>query len=242
MSSDAKKDADKPTTRKTIWRRLWEGWIKPIAPAIIVLLTLRSAVADWNVVPSRSMEPTLLVGDRIFVNKLAYGLRFPFTDYWLAHWGQPDRGEITVLLSPEDGTRLVKRVIGLPGDVLEARNNRLFINGEPTSYGEIDPEMLVGIEDDQLNRHIFASENLDGRKHGIMITPHVRSPRTFGPITIPEDHYFVMGDNRDASKDSRWFGLVERDLLVGRSSRVVMSIDYDDYYLPRGDRFFKELP
>lgn len=239
---ETKTDSVPIPAKKSISRRLWDGWIKPIAPAIIVLLTLRSAIADWNVVPSRSMEPTLLVGDRIFVNKLAYGLRFPFTDYWLAHWDGPDRGEIAVLLSPEDGTRLVKRVIGLPGDSIELRNNRLYINGKPSAYSEIDPAFIADIKDAASERYLFASEDLDGREHGIMITPNVRSPKSYGPITIPDDCYFVMGDNRDASKDSRWFGLVQRDLLVGRSSRVVMSLDYDDYYLPRSDRFFKELP
>ncbi|MBN2563671.1 MAG: signal peptidase I [Phycisphaerae bacterium] len=221
---------------------LWRGWLRPLLPVLVVLLTLRSSVADWNVVPSGSMQPTILIGDRVSVNKLAYGLRVPFTDAWIAQWGGPERGEIAVLTSPEDGTRLIKRVIGLPGDVIEMRSNRLLVNGQPVVYSPLDPDIFDEIDWRDCLRPRFAVERMGERAHPIMLTPDVPAPRSFGPVTVPDGHYFVMGDNRDRSKDSRVFGFVPRDNLIGRSSRVIMSLDYDDCYLPRWDRFFSALP
>src|SRR6185436_9965152 len=101
---------------------------------LIVLGSFRSAIADWNIVPTGSMNPTILEGDRIFVNKLAYGLRVPFTDMEVAHWSSPRRGEVVVFRSPADGDRLVKRVVGVPGDTVQLANNVLLINGTPASY------------------------------------------------------------------------------------------------------------
>src|SRR5437868_11123609 len=101
---------------------------------VLVVLSFRSSIADWNDVPSGSMKPTILEGDRVFVNKLAYDLKVPFTTWHLAEWSSPQRGEIVVFFSPKDGTRLVKRVVGLPGDVVELRENRLIINGTAMDY------------------------------------------------------------------------------------------------------------
>src|SRR5664280_2814500 len=113
--------------KRLLW--LWNEWIKSLLIVLVVVGAFRSAVADWNDVPTGSMKPTILEGDRIMVNKLAYDLKVPFTRWRLARWGQPQRGDIVVLFSPADGQRLVKRVIGLPGDLLSLRNDRLFING-----------------------------------------------------------------------------------------------------------------
>ena len=114
-------------------------WIAPIAIALAIMLPLRSAVADWNDVPSGSMRPTLLEGDRIFVHKLAYGLRVPFTYAWLARWGVPERGDVVTFASPEDETRLVKRIIGVPGDRVAMRGNELLLNGAPVEYAVLEP-------------------------------------------------------------------------------------------------------
>src|SRR5262245_5791433 len=110
--------ADQPVSRTRRLLRSARSWLTAFAIAFAILAPLRSAVADWNDVPSGSMEPTILPGDRIFVNKLAYGLRLPFTRTWLARWGDPAPGDVVVLLSPKDGTRLVKRVIAGPGDTI----------------------------------------------------------------------------------------------------------------------------
>jgi signal peptidase I len=213
-----------------------------VAPLVLVVLTFRGAVADWNDVPTGSMIPTIIEGDRIFVNKLAYGLRVPLTYTWVGRWDEPERGEIVVLHSPEDGERLVKRVIGVPGDLIAMQSNRLYINGEPLSYGRPTARMGELPSGSQRLRQISATEQLGDHAHAVLATPAVRAVRSFGPIRVPGGQYFVMGDNRDLSADSRVFGFVPRDQIVGRCSRVVISFDRDNWYLPRLSRFWQELP
>jgi len=198
-----------------------------------VLAPLRSAVADWNDVPSGSMTPTILVGDRIFVNKLAYDLKIPFTTWHLAKWADPQRGDIIVFRSPHDGIRLVKRVVGVPGDQIELLNDHLLINGQPASY----TLMQRGTEPS-----FVVDETVSGRTHPVMIDPQLPARRSFGPIQVPPDEYFVMGDNRDNSFDSRYFGFVPRDSVYGRAKFVAMSLDHDHYFMPRFDRFGASLP
>jgi signal peptidase I len=120
--------------------RWWKKEIRPLLIVALVLFSIRSSLADWNVVPSGSMQPTILVGDRVLVNKLAYDLKVPFTTWHIAEWSNPQRGDIVVFFSPKDGTRMVKRVIGLPGDTIELRNNQLFINDHPVDYTTLDPQ------------------------------------------------------------------------------------------------------
>src|ERR1700685_1364309 len=122
-------------TRFKLWLgRFWRETAKPIGILVLVMTALRSAVADWNDVPTGSMNPTIIEGDRVFVNKLAYDLKVPFTTWHLAQWSNPKRGDIVVFFSPVDGIRLVKRVVGLPGDRIELANDRLLINGRPSEY------------------------------------------------------------------------------------------------------------
>jgi signal peptidase I len=221
---------------------LWRQWIRPIAPIVLIAMTFRGAVADWNDVPSGSMRPTIIEGDRIFVNKLAYGLRVPLTKFWLAQWDGPERGEIAVLLSPKDDTLLVKRIVGEPGDVLAMRNNRLLINGQPLDYEPASDELMEQLAPEAWERPRVATEALGEHEHAVMSTPGVAAPRTFGPLVIPDGYYFVMGDNRDRSADSRAFGFVARERILGRSGRVVVSFDRDNWHLPRLDRLWHELP
>ena len=124
-----------PVRQSVAW--FWRQWLKPVLLAAAVVLPLKSSLAEWNYVPSGSMVPSLLPGDLVWVNKLAYDLKIPFTTRHLATWGAPLRGDIAVFYSPADGIRLVKRVIGLPGDVVEARGDRLWINGEPLAYAPL---------------------------------------------------------------------------------------------------------
>ena len=207
---------------------------------VVVLMMVRSVIADWNDVPTGSMKPTIMEGDRIFVNKLAYGLKVPFTTIHLAHWDKPDRGEIVVFNSPEDGTRLVKRVVGLPGDEIVMIDNKLIVNGQHVEYEAVDPAVTRWMP--AHSGGIFAEEKLGEHTHAVMSTPIQPAMRTFGPKKVPAGEYFVMGDNRDNSKDSRYIGFVPLDNIVGRSSRVVLSLNYDNYYLPRLNRFFRSLP
>jgi len=199
-----------------------------------VIFPFRSSIADWNDVPTGSMAPTIVEGDRIAVNKLAYDLKIPFTTTRLARWDNPQRGDIVVLYSPAAGTRLVKRVVAVPGDRVAMRANRLWLNGASVAY-----DIGAGTPD---GATVAAVERLDGRPHAIQWQPYLQgAPRAFAPLTVPAQHYFVMGDNRDNSRDSRSFGLVAREQIVGRAFAVAMSFASAHGYAPRWERFFTAL-
>jgi len=209
---------------------------------LLVVCALRSSLADWNDVPTGSMKPTVLEGDRVWVNKLAYDLKVPFTTWRLAQWQDPQRGDIVVFFSPADEKRLVKRVVGLPGDTVAMRNNRLFINGDPVAYEPLDRTVIDEIALSEQPSHQFAHEQLAEHLHPVMVTPQKPALRSFEPVPVPPGHYFLMGDNRDDSFDSRYFGFVERKRIIGRATAVVMSLDRNHHYLPRWHRFFTGLP
>jgi signal peptidase I len=226
---------------KKYLRRLWKEWRIPLFFIVFVVIPVKSSLADWNWVPTGSMNPTILEGDLIYVDKIAYDLRIPLTMHRLAKWSDPKRGDIVICFSPEDGVRLVKRVIGLPGDTIEMKNNTLFLNGEPVGYTEIgrsDTELLSGKRRVKCDLLI---EDLDGVAHTVMSTPSIQAMRSFGPVTVPQGSYFVMGDNRDSSRDSRYFGFVDRESIVGKAKGVIGSFDITDKYQPRFKRFFESL-
>ncbi|WP_134057626.1 MULTISPECIES: signal peptidase I [Rheinheimera] len=203
---------------------------------VIVFLSLmfvfRSAVADWNDVPSGSMQPTIQIGDRLLVNKMAYDIRLPFTTTSLIKRADPKRGEIVIFISEVADNRLVKRVIGIPGDVVAMHNNVLSINGQPLSYIAVD---------EAADSSKVLSEQLDAIKHQVKLAPFSTGRDSFAAVTVPKDHYLVLGDNRDNSADSRVIGFVPRDEIVGRASTVLFSLDYDNYFLPRSERFLAKL-
>jgi signal peptidase I len=223
-------------------RWLWKEWLKPLLVIGLLVGSLRSAVADWNHVPTGSMKPTILEGDRVLINKLAYDLKVPFTTWHIAEWGNPQRGDIVVFFSPADGKRLIKRVIGVPGDTLAMENNRLSVNGQPVEYEPLETEVSNGIDAPEREASLFAAEKLETRRHAVMAIPALNAMRSFNPVTVPEGNYFMMGDNRDNSFDSRFYGTVPRKKIVGRASRVAFSLNRDQYYLPRMDRFGAKLP
>jgi signal peptidase I len=205
---------------------------KGFAIFIVLMVVFRSSLADWNTVPSGSMQPTIVEGDRLFVNKLAYDLNFPLTHASLHRFAEPQRSDVIVFDSVAAKTRLVKRVIGLPGDVVALVGNRLTINGVAASYAVLE----------QSTNGIVALETYAGLSHRVKFSAHGTSPySTFGPVTVPQGHYLVMGDNRDNSADSRVIGFVPREEIAGKTESVVMSLNYDNYYIPRKDRFFHRL-
>ena len=203
---------------------------------ILVVSSLRSALADWNDVPTGSMKPTIQEGDRVVVNKLAYDLKVPFTTIAITKWGDPKRGDIVVLFSPVDGVRLVKRVVAQPGDRVEMRDNQLFVNGQLAKQSPI----ATTSSDDFGNVYVL-DEDLDGHNHKVMLTPEIAAVRSFGPTTVPKDNYFVLGDNRDNSNDSRFIGFIERRRIVGKAVAVAFSLDRKHFFRPRLDRFFEAL-
>ena len=221
--------------------RRWFLELRSIFVLALVVFAVRSSLADWNDVPSGSMKPTILEGDRVYVNKLAYDLKVPFTTWHLLEWGNPSRGDIVVFYSPYDGKRLVKRVIGLPGDTIELRDDVVILNGTIVEQRSIDGASLTDLSPTDRATHLFATENLPGRSHPIATWPAVPARRTFGPVTVPAGEFFMMGDNRDDSFDSRYYGPVERKRILGRASVAVLSFDRANYWVPRWHRFFTAL-
>jgi signal peptidase I len=211
-----------------------------------IMFPFRSSIADWNFVPSGSMKPTLLEGEQIIVNKLAYDLKLPFTTTHIAEWDNPRRGDIVVFYSPEDGIRLVKRTIGLPGDTIELHNNQLIINGHTVEYQQADFPSVALLPLNEQQTGMVAQENLADEKqqavpHAVMAFPNVPSRHNYGPVTVPPEHYLMLGDNRDNSKDSRYIGFVPREAIIGRATHVAFSLDVHHYYLPRLSRFLTAL-
>lgn len=195
----------------------------------------RTAVADWNTIPSASMRPTLLEGDLVLVNRLAYDLKLPFTDIAIARLGEPKRGDVVTFTSPADGVRLIKRLVALPGDTVEMRNEVLYLNGQVAQYG-FPTKVQEQVEGVGTTTGIRTTERIGNKEHAIQFLPEIGAQRTFGPYRIPPDHYFFLGDNRDASNDSRYIGPVPRKLLIARAHHVVLSADILDHWKPRLDR------
>lgn len=230
---------DQPGADRGLLRRVLNRenarWLLSLSLLLLAVTSFRSAVADWNDVPTGSMKPTIAIGDRIFVNKLAYDLKIPFTQKRLATWGDPQRGDIVVFWSPADGARLVKRCVAVPGDVIAMREGHLWLNGRPLDYA--DAERPAGAEPEA----DYYLENLGGTEHLVALEPNQPRARNFGPVRVPEGKFFMMGDNRDNSADSRYFGFADRSSICGRSGVVVLSLDREHHFNPRWERFFSRL-
>ena len=186
-------------------------------PVLFLVLILRSFLFEPFQIPSGSMLPTLKIGDFILVNKFDYGLRLPVLGQTIVEFGEPRRGDVMVFKYPED-TRInfIKRVVGIAGDTVEYRNKVVYVNGEVQTLTVMAPDgsvMMPALTEE-------ASEQLGDREHRIW--RRMTQGRNFGPIQIPEGQYFVMGDNRDNSNDSRVWGFVDDSLIVGRAFAVWM--------------------
>jgi signal peptidase I len=214
--------------------RLWRDNRKLIAFLALMVL-FRSAIADWNVVPSGSMLPTIREGDRIFVDKMAYDLRVPFTHIAIAHLHDPQRGDIVTIDSSAAHELIVKRLIGLPGDVVAMRDNVLYIDGKRADYQPVD---MTGVAGDAASPGEYLDERFGPVSHVVRLSVLAPSPRrSFGPVVVPKGEYLMLGDNRDDSADSRYFGFFPRQELMGRTRRVAYSLDPDRHDLPRIARF-----
>ena len=210
---------------------------------IISLLVFgsRSVIADWNYVPSGSMNPTILEGDAVFVNRLAYDVRVPFTTVNLWKRSDPHRGEVVIFYSPVDGTRLVKRVIGEPGDVVAMLNGILHVNGVAANFQKLVIADAGILSENDNARHQLGYEQLENARHLIMRSDDRIESGDFLPIEVPEANYFVLGDHRDNSADSRYIGFVPRKNIVGKAVGILASFDQDNVYMPRWQRFFSSL-
>jgi signal peptidase I len=215
---------------RLLWapRRGGAGGKEPIAveyaraffPVILIVFLLRSFLVEPFRIPSGSMLPSLLIGDFILVNKFTYGIRLPVANVKVMDVAQPKRGDVMVFRFPGDpSVNYIKRVIGLPGDHIEYRNKKLFVNGKPEDQTDPRPVRLYGEGDGEVSR---VTEDLDGVNHDILLTD---GPDTPFDVVVPKGHYFVMGDNRDHSNDSRYWGFVPDKNLVGRAFLIWFSWD-----------------
>jgi signal peptidase I len=182
-------------------------------PVLAIVLVLRSFLVEPFQIPSGSMLPTLEVGDFILVNKYAYGLRLPVAGTKVVDIGDPERGDVMVFRYPKDGeTNYIKRVVGMPGDRIRYRNKQLFINGE-----QVESRFIARLPPVELRR-----ETLDDVEHDVFLTMGRPGAGGEGEWVVPEGHYFVMGDNRDNSNDSRYWGMVPDELVVGKAFAIWM--------------------
>jgi signal peptidase I len=222
-------------------RQFWtEGW-GSFAVAIFVALVIRWALMEAYVIPSASMLPSLVLHDHIFVNKAVYGLRVPFSEKWLLRFSMPKRGEVIVFKYPVDKSIFfIKRIVGLPGDKIFYENGKLYINDKPMETrpeegGEwnavVDsdfrredvqnPSYMV----DNKNNYSHFIENLEGHEHSILLRKEEIFGRTEGPWVVPDGYLFVMGDNRDNSHDSRRWGFLPEQNILGRAMFVWLSCE-----------------
>jgi signal peptidase I len=242
-----KKSPDKPkgivaaarggkADRKSFLRRVWE-WTKSIAGTVAIFLLLRTFLVEAYRIPSGSMIPTMLVGDWLFVNKLVYGPHIPFTHSSFPGYAQPNRGDIVVFESPYQADEaaigndptptLVKRLIGMPGDTLYGRDGVVYVNGIAQRQGYTSPDQAKG------DPH-YESELFDWQKKvGLAASRFGAAPKQpqldfWGPFVVPSGHFFMMGDNRYNSKDSRYWGFVPRENVRGRPLFVYYSYVAED--------------
>jgi signal peptidase I len=221
-TENSRREASTKNDAASTGRWLWE-WVKSISVAILIFLVLRTFVVESFRISSGSMETTLLAGDLLLVNKAVYGAEVPFTPIHLPGFEAPQRGDIVVLEPPFDGWEApyVKRIAATPGDEIAMRRGELYVNGERQS--------------EEYVQHVAADRDVYDpmfewqRRHlaqGVDAETYRPSRDNWGPLRVPEGEYFVMGDNRDNSEDSRYWGFVPRGLIKGRPLIIYYSFEY----------------
>lgn len=219
----------------------WTEGFGSLLVAVFIALFIRWAFFEAYVIPSQSMFPSLLINDHIFVNKFVYGVRVPFSEKWLFKFNEPTRGEVIVFKYPRDmSTFYIKRIVGLPGDKIFYENGTLYINDKPqekkipTSTWDLD---WLRDEDfqrdggglDRKDNYAYFTEVLaEGaaptKEHSVLVRKG-EVYDTYGPVTVPPDHLFVMGDNRNNSADSRTWSFLPKENILGRASIVWLSCE-----------------
>lgn len=229
MAEEAQKE---PRQRKSFYKE----WIEPFLIAAVIALFIRQFIVEAFKIPSGSMIPTLTIGDHLLVNKFVYGPRIPFTDKRLLTGGTPKRGEIIVFKYPEDEKKnFIKRVVGVPGDKIQIIKGKLLINDQPVEITPVD-----GGHANKPDAGMFYDvpavydEQLGAVRHSIQYLMD-QTQKNFGPRLVPEGSVFVMGDNRDNSQDSRVWGFVKFEKILGRAFIIYWSWDGEDRWV-RWDR------
>jgi signal peptidase I len=200
---------------------------RSLFPVLLIVLVFRSFLFEPFKIPSGSMIPTLLVGDFIVVNKFSYGIRLPVLNKKIISIGEPERGDVVVFRYPIDpGVNFIKRAVGLPGDTVTYRDKQIYVNGErvETSDGGRFESSDVKCSTPNVDAALFY-EQLGDINHEVLL--HGRSPGRNGQWVVPEGHYFMMGDNRDRSNDSREWGFVPEENLLGRAVGIWLNFDFE---------------
>lgn len=242
----AKPDADKKELKKLMEPTGLLGQIASLFPIILFVFLFRSFFIEPFRIPSGSMMPTLLSGDFIAVTKWSYGIRDPLTNKTLIETGKPERGDVVVFKYPEDtNVDYIKRVVGIPGDEVIYRNKKIYLRKACTADSCDSP---VGLEVEEIGtyseesfgfaeNYVLFKEKLGKANHEAMINPrapeflqyYYRQPgSTLGSWIVPEGHYFVMGDNRDNSRDSRFWGFVPEEYLIGKTIGIWLSFEFNN--------------
>ena len=222
-------------------KRFWTEGPGSFVLAVVLALFVRWAFFEAYVIPSTSMLPTLLVNDHIFVNKIIYGIRAPFSEKWFVQWAHPQRGEVVVFKYPADKDKYyIKRVVGLPGDRILFEKGHLYVNEKlvektiPQNLKEEwawlrDADFPGDADVGGRSQYVHWEERLQSRGYSVLLRKTGGGGATFGPVTVPPSQYLVLGDNRDNSQDSRaWTEerrFVPRDYLIGRASFVWLSCE-----------------
>jgi len=215
--------AGQQITEQAVREPIIVEYSRSLFPVILIVLILRSFIVEPFRIPSGSMMPTLLVGDFILVNKFAYGIRLPVINTKIINIGEPKRGDVVVFRYPNDpSTDYIKRVIGLPGDRIAYYNKKVYVNGKEFPQQEQAIYEGVGSGIGESGSHL-KNENILGVKHHILINDD--KPTINYDFVVPAHHYFVMGDNRDNSNDSRFWGYVPEENLVGKAFMIWMNWD-----------------
>ena len=215
-------DASEPATGAPPSRIV--EYSKSFFPVFLIVLVLRSFIVEPFRIPSNSMMPTLLTGDFILVNKFRYGIRLPVIDTRIVEVGLPERGDVVVFRFPEDpSTPFIKRVVGVPGDRIAYYDKVLYVNDEPMEQSPVGRYVGFG-SGAVMNGASLRVERLADVGHHILIQPEAHTVQ--GTAVVPEGHYFVLGDNRDNSRDSRYWGTVSEELLIGKAFRIWMNWDF----------------
>jgi len=207
-------------------------WSIELFPVLLLVLVFRGFIFEPFRVPSNSMMPTLLTGDFILVNKFDYGFRLPITNTKLVEFSKPNRGDVIVFRYPNyeknpgySGVDFIKRIVAGPGDVISYKNDQLSINGKSVNIKKIGPYTAVD-SGKPMNNYQLVQELLDSMPHEMLLNPNGQS-KEIPEITIPDGHYFVMGDNRSHSSDSRFWGFVPEDYIIGRAIGIWMHWDWN---------------